>query len=173
MGEEEGRHGRAVSRVRWPWVEGEKTVANYLDSFVTRKQSQLTTEQWMKLLHHITVEVLALKEAGRDMLEVCNARRGTNAMHTIKATILVDGGVPSLEYKSEADRDAISSEIEIMDSESEPISEKSLLDELRHATNAAVEHDKSPRWMAAFDLEDSKMKLAVSNCNSIQTAAKD
>lgn len=139
-----------------------------LARFLTRKQTQLTDAQLQKLLHHISVEVLALKSAGRDVLEVCNARRDGGAQRTTNVTILAENGVPTLKFENDADEQAVLSAIEeLVEPESEPVSEKSLLYELRNATTSTAEHTATPSWMS-FELGDPKMKLAVSASTTIE-----
>lgn len=129
-----------------------------MDRFLTSKQSQLTNSQWQRLLHHITVEVLALKGGGRDVLEVCNGRKEGDAPRIANVTIDVQDGVPTLKYEGDANQETILSAIETV--MSEPVSEKSLQDELRIATDSTAEPQHYPKWMA-FGLGDPIMKLAV------------
>lgn len=139
---------------------------------MTRKQTQLTNVQWQRLLHHICVEVLALERAGRDVLDVCNARKEEGEEHqAANARIVVENGVPSLQYSGDADQQTVVSAIEeATESGSAAVSEASLLHELRKATVSTAEFADNKSWMA-FDLRDPKMKLAVSSCNRYKTAS--
>ncbi|CAK4031892.1 Dolichol-phosphate mannosyltransferase subunit 3 [Lecanosticta acicola] len=68
--------------------QGEKYVG-----FMPRRPLQLADVQWQKLLHHITVEVLTLSAARRNVLQICN--RGTVSAEawalTAEAKIYVRG----------------------------------------------------------------------------------
>ncbi|KAF2167057.1 hypothetical protein M409DRAFT_22493 [Zasmidium cellare ATCC 36951] len=140
------------------WVRKRADMGEQYQGFLTRKQSQLTNSQWQRLLHQITVEVLALKNAGRDVLDVCKARKEGESPKIANVTVEVNEGVPTLKFEKDADQQAVLSAIE--DVGSEPVNEQNLQQELRNATMSTAELPENIRWMA-FGLEDSNMKLAI------------
>lgn len=69
------RDWKGLERIGGPeWVRARADGGEKYTGFLPPKQLKLEWEEWAVLLHNITTEVLALKQSGRDVLQVCNAR---------------------------------------------------------------------------------------------------
>ena len=75
------------------------------------KRLQLSDKTLVKLLHHITIEVLALQKAGRDLDEVCFARstKGRDWQRSRHAVVTFESanGDASLRFKSPQDEELV------------------------------------------------------------------
>lgn len=77
------------------------------------KQAKLDGEEWEVLLHTVAAEVLTLRKAGRDVLQVCNARSVDSGTPTRGVTVsnaegdlLVETGAPESEILASIPEDA-------------------------------------------------------------------
>lgn len=60
------------------------------NSFRAQDLAALEREHWIKLIHHIAVEVTALRAAGRNVHDVCNERLGESIVDSIANARLVN-----------------------------------------------------------------------------------
>lgn len=85
------------------------------------KRLTLNDQQWTSLLHHITVEVLALKNANRDVNDICLPRKGKVKPwpETRRTTIVSDDstGDVSLRFRTTQSQQWILSAIPQVESE--------------------------------------------------------
>ncbi|KAK4493697.1 hypothetical protein PRZ48_014882 [Zasmidium cellare] len=139
------------------WVRKRADMGEQYKGFLARKQTQLTNSQWQRLLHHITVEVLTLKKAGHNVMNVCNPRNDGDIPQIANVTIQVKDGKPTLKYENGVDQQSVLSAID--PTPEAPVDEKSLQQELRNATTSSTELPENIQWMA-FGLNPTE-KLAI------------
>lgn len=128
---------------------------------------ELTNRQWEKLLHHITVEVLALRQAGRILDDICNARQKTDNPHkTRTATIRRGNGQPGVTLKiDEGVEKAIPATEDTTEESADLLApeEQALTQEVYAAVGGddLAQYTTSIQWMD-MRLADPQIKLAVS-----------
>lgn len=127
-------------------------------------KAQLDDEQWAKLLHHIAVEVFTLQKAGRDVLEVCNARSSTTSSDLIAGTTITSAaGLPVVESWDADEEIALLDSILQGTDETLVPSQESLENELRQATSSDIQltyPGRKTQW-TRVQLREPKVKLAV------------
>ncbi|GAB7362023.1 hypothetical protein MBLNU230_g2057t1 [Neophaeotheca triangularis] len=99
-----------------------------------KAKAQLSYQEWLRLLHHVTVEVLALYKARRDVNQVCNFRTSDARPweQTITTTIDVraDGTGVALRFPSPEDEQTILSAISQQPPEEEAAQDAEALERL-------------------------------------------
>jgi hypothetical protein len=125
--------------------------------FIPPKRAQLTDNEWNALLHHITAEVLTLKKAGRDVMQVCNARQSLDSgrAQTSGFTISNETGSPGVEFAIPEQEAQILASIPEAPRAGQVADGASVHDELAHATASG------DTVQANFQLSDERVKLAV------------
>ncbi|KAK3683128.1 hypothetical protein LTR37_020542 [Vermiconidia calcicola] len=78
------------------WVRAKLDRGEKYNGFTPTKRATLTNAEWMKLLHHVAVEVLILHQVGRDLKQVCYPRvDGAKTWRQTKAfDITSENGAP-------------------------------------------------------------------------------
>lgn len=137
-----------------------------MGSFMPARRVPLTDRQLANLIHHVAVEVLALKKAGRDAREVCSPR---SLQHDVwqnsrLASIKLDqNNTASLQFQSNSTEQSILDGIpqqEIASTEQRPALQGNELGDLMEAHLQHYPEGTTP-WMA-MSLQDPAIKLAVS-----------
>ncbi|KAI5360855.1 putative ribosomal protein L50, mitochondria [Septoria linicola] len=96
-------------------VGGEKWAKKRLDmgeqytGFLRKQKVELNNRQWQRLLHNAAIEVVALRQAGRSVYEVCNAHSGENFLgRTAKARLSQElDGTIRVHFASPEDQSAV------------------------------------------------------------------
>lgn len=134
--------------------------------FVQPKKVDLSDEQWKRLLHHVAVEALVLRQAGRDLAQMCLPRRKTTTWkYTSGISIKVEGDGVTLTSNG-ASVERLLQRIPEKANPANPNAAASMLEEVKGATamksmdsvRLAQEDDA---WMQ-MPLADPAIKLAVS-----------
>lgn len=149
-------HSDYVSSQDWHGMEsigGEQWVKQRADGgeqyfgFLPPEKAKLTSDEWARLLHTVIVEVLTLQKAGRDVLQVCNARTHGVAVSNEEGESVLDSGV-----QERAILDSIS-ETETAIEERDPDALELELDEALAAGGGEM--------FMMMKLEDPRVKFAV------------
>ncbi|CZT15747.1 uncharacterized protein RCC_01581 [Ramularia collo-cygni] len=129
--------------------QGEKYVG-----FMPPKQVKLEGEDWEALLHNITAEVLTLKKAGRDVLQICNARTFSEEDECSTRGVIVSNKSGAAVVENGKQEKAI------LDSISETPSAERDPESLRIELAQALASGRGQLFMA-FKLNDPRVKFAI------------
>lgn len=164
------------------WIKAKADRGEQYLGFIAQKRVELNHKQWEMLLHHVTVEALALQKAGRNVEELCHARNegSSNWLCTKGAKLQqnVDGGI-TISFAQAKDEQQLlraitdaNTEGNLSTGENPSIGEHGLsmqrlirevegvVSEGAPAEEGGQKHSLPSVWMD-FTLNDPQLKLAV------------
>lgn len=123
------------------------------------KQQQLTNAQWIRTIHHATVELLTLAKAGRDVNQICYATSSSPTAWELtgKARVVAKGDTTEAQFASPEAESQLLAEIPAVEPESfaHP---KSLLANMK---SASTEEWHAEKECLRLSVEDPVVKLTV------------
>lgn len=123
------------------------------------QQQQLTNAQWIRTIHHVTVELLTLAKAGRDVNQICYASSSSPAAWEItgKARVVAKGDTTEAQFPNPEAESKLLAEIPTVEPESfaHP---KSLVANMKSASSEDWHAEKE---CLRLSVEDPVVKLTV------------
>lgn len=140
------------------------------DRFAQPKKTSLLDDQWKCLLHHVAVEVLALRQAGRDLDQVCYQRaKPSSGRRTRGINMAAEGDGVALSANEGTSINAVLAVIPETAQEPTQRSAQILRQEMERAAGMGKMSKQEYRDIAQGDdawmqvrLSDPAVKLAVS-----------
>lgn len=129
-----------------------------------KAKAQLKDQEWIRLLHHVTVEVLALYKNGRDVSQVCNLRvadsQSWKQTSNTSIDIRPDGAGVALGFPNPQDEQSILDAISPEASGEEILRDPAALERINNAQIAEIKGVLSPALAPAPAGKKSRIRRA-------------